>query len=359
MNCILIAIALAGAAEPERAAPSRDIKAEARFVIAGFTEGRSRLQSGEYSVDGYLDESWGDVRDVGPVEIYSAFDFRRDALRFDRSWMSRPADINVLDPSPTGPAREKGGMYVRLPDRTIRYGRNGNRLVTINLPDRGAPPGVYPLDVRLIGFCCWLTLEKNENLEGLLQRYEPYLFDATRAGAIHQLTWVCDKYTSRWEIHFDSERDYVPIRYELFSRKKPTQSIMEYPLVETVQVTWKELDSVWVPSSCSFDKVRPYPSRRELTFSWKSVNHDLEDAVFSWRSMDLPVGIPVFDERLGTMVHLGNVGETRSRASRTDAAAIPEPPGPGIRLWLVVVSCALLLAVGVVLLRKRSFRATD
>lgn len=328
MKSILIAIALAGAADPEGAAPSAEIKAEARFVLAGFTEGRSRLQSGEYSVDGYLDESWGDDRDVGPVEIYSAFDFRRGALRFDRSWMSQSADANVPAPDPSGPIRKKGGMYAQLPDRSIRYRFDGNRLVTINPPDYGAPADVYPFDVRVIGLCCWLTLEKNEDLEGLLHRYEPYLFDATSAGAIHQLTWVCDKYTSRWEIHFDSERDYVPIRYQLFSRRKPTQGIMEYPLVETVQVTWKEADGVWVPSSCSFDKVRPYPSRRELTFSWKSINHDLRDPVFSWRSMDLPAGIPVFDERLGTMVHLGNVGDA---PSRTEASAIPEPPARGIR----------------------------
>ncbi len=289
---------------------------EARMVLAKFIEGRNKFRSGVFSIEGQYDASDPSSRYIGPVEMFSAFDYARDRLRFDRRWSFQSAEPGAANPTPTGKVTIRGGRFVRLPDRLIRYWEDRNGTVEISRPGSETPADVFPFDVRAVGVCSWLTLAKTESHEDILRGFDEYLvgYEHSEDG-IHRLTWENDEYKTRWSVHFDSSKGFVPVRYELSARKKASQEPEDYPPVTVVETTWQESEGIWVPASCSFDIFSPSPRRQTLLFAWKSVNQPVDDSLFTVEGMNLPEGTHVSDARPGLF---------QLRVHDQDQNAVPE-----------------------------------
>src|SRR5438309_1115142 len=88
MNSLSILLSLAlcgdqpGAAEP---AASRDRDELTRFLWTGLKDNRERLRSGVFRARGrYVVDEPQPGRFEGDVQLFSAFDYDKDLLRFDR-----------------------------------------------------------------------------------------------------------------------------------------------------------------------------------------------------------------------------------------------------------------------------------
>jgi hypothetical protein len=78
-----------------------------------------------------------------------------------------------------------------------------------------------------------------------------------------------------------------------------------------------------------------------LTFDWEAVNEPIPDEVFALDGMALPQGTRIANEKLGTGIMEGKVGEDPMK---------PVRPVPGIawRSWWVLGNVVLIVVIAVV-----------
>ena len=134
---------------------------------------------------------------------------------------------------------------------------------------------------------------------------------------IYRVAWKIAKMRLRMDIWIDSKHGYTPIRG--FCRHEPGAT---GDLMETYEVTWKEVSGVWVPRSYhgsfhlplllrrSIPRSPDHPERMEkttytshtevsLSLDWESVNAPVAQDYFAYDHFDLPKGTYMDDERPG------------------------------------------------------------
>lgn len=306
----------------------------AQFALAGLKDGRSKLQSGVFRAHGKLDRSTEAVDPVaGPIDIFSAFDYGRSLVRFDRTepmWVAH-------GPSSTKKLQPYGGKFVSTPDMAIRL-MSGDHAGEITA---SAPPAnkiIRVFDVRMVGVSTWGTLDTRLTLDEMISLYRRWyllVFAAVDKNEVYTLRWTDKDSETRTELRLDGARDFVPIRFELRSRDERASREEWGPVVNLSTVSWSRVNDVWVPHEWHEEETTGATKKRDLTFDWKSINGPIDKALFT------PEGLGVDD----VIFHDRRFGKPVVISVRPEASAVNDisPAGRGYRKLLVIAAVNVVL----------------
>jgi hypothetical protein len=335
----------------------------AQFVLAGVKHGASQLKSGAFRAHGRFQSTssrTGQQR-IDELQIFSAFDFEKGLLRFDR--VDKDAASSQLPNSPPrsfGPTTTRTRQIptqpllhdlrlVRTPDRLIHW-VGGNPSATIDLPTAKLAAGFgLRFDVRSLGFCNYPGLRATFD-----ELYPPLLRDPVdeaveEANGVYRVSWLLAQGALRSRVWFDPSKDFAAIRME----ESPRSTTLPHKVWEPTTVsdtTWTRVNNTWVPKTYHIEVRRRDQSLGEsydLAFNWEQVNEPVRRDLFTWEGMGLPEGTRIVDARLGRdrAVELARAGEIPE--------TIIEPESHGLGAWWVVLTACALLAMWLVVRGRR------
>jgi hypothetical protein len=269
---------------------------------------RQELRQGVFRAKGRVvdvDPDWGGF--VGPVEIYCVFDFPAQNLRFDRIeaariWAPSEGPHKKGDEDAWKPG-EQGGKFIRTSTQQI-YLRLGEQNATITLASKKPMSWAKPFDIRTLGLATWNGLITGQtNAEKSFQLHKqtlPYDIAEEREG-IYRVRWEFPQARAhRCTIWINAKTGFSPIRQELQRRAGPSREKDWAPEPdERFELTWKQIDGVWVPETfAATTHIGPGILREyHLAFSWESVNKPVADETFTVKGLELRPGARVVDVR--------------------------------------------------------------
>jgi hypothetical protein len=350
---MLIAMGIAGEngpQEPSSPPPPQQLKT-ARLVLKGMKDNRDRLRSGVFRAHGtrqQADES-GKLQLNHPVAYYCAFDFAKDAFRFDGD------DFEMIGsegppPSPPKPTRVKT-IYADTPKENLFwYGRTPYRLHSRR---SGAAPDLVTtiFDVRCLGISYMADMQERftpftklcDNLG--LNGTEGITRVRAEADGVVRVDWARG-YQSLMKdsVWFDEKRGYSPIRLEF------RYGDYNSPIQEKCETTFARVSDVWVPRTFVIERTPRgrMVKRLELAFEWESVNKPVSRSLFTADGLGLPRGTEILSLELGRPVILGYVGGSDAPAPRT-----------GVSTWVrgVLLGASLVAILTIAFLLLRRYRA--
>ncbi len=340
------------------------------FLVAGLKTERQRLLQGVFRVDGVeIREDPAPVGKLeGPVEMFGAFNFDEGCYRFDRrapswNWTLKGQEKELLD-----------RKICRTPELSLHYNSRYSRL-EIHAPDVVDPQTLLVtdgyLDVRCVGIYNFGQLFKSLELGAVYDKFLNLggLENCVEDGdGVFRVDWtpVQEAHVTWW---IDTRHGFTPIRLEM-RRRIPELGEIEWRAPhQTHEVTWKEIDDVWVPSSYRVFFQTRVPSRKpseppdhkytlghrkftyRYTFEWESVNETVDERYFDYEEFDLPDGTYVADARSGELAILELVGDPL--AVPRDLSEPPTSSWTRPRVLAIVSGGLLLLLLGILAWRRK------
>jgi hypothetical protein len=286
----------------ERRTLAADAKAEelARFAAAGFKAGRAQLKTGVFHATGTKELT----HEVPPlktaVKIYGAFDFEKGSLRFDRDqqiWERVPTEDWKLVPFQ--------GKFALVPDHSLQWTSDDKRTAFIGPPKKRY--GIRPFDVRLVGISNWGGLNDTGTDWPVVDRVfaQKVVAGVIEKGSLYHVGWATPNF--RFDVWFDSKRDFVPVRYEQIIGAADAKGVWPAP-AGIGEAKWTKIEGVWVPSWFKQElKLTKSHYRQELTLERESVNKPVPASLFTWQTLGLPAGTRVVDTRPKEPIKVGIV----------------------------------------------------
>ena len=78
--------------------------------------------------------------------------------------------------------------------------------------------------------------------------------------------------------------------------------------VDTIEITWEEKNSVWVPETCQFSSTQGFSG--EWKFDWSLVNEEVPSRYFNVGDLsETPIPVRVFSKELGESIQIGTAGQ--------------------------------------------------
>jgi hypothetical protein len=375
----------AGAEEPNK--PSE--KAELfRFLMDGMKTNRMHLRQGVFRAHGRrVLEDPRLKRIEGPVEIYCAFDFPAQKLRFDRSEPKRevprvivqdpkkvkrgadlkdPNIVQVIEPKQDW--RESAGKYIHTPNEMISlekmfaYGEADPwRHAAVQSPDKRPPQWAKPFDVRVLGLDYWATFVsgfRGRNGERAFAFYDKVLVDEVSQvsdGVYRFRLHNAMEKNARLTLFIDAKHGVTVVRMEHQRRSKtPAEDGWDEPF-DQCELTWKELSGVWVPQTlvASNRQGKGILEEYHLAFAWESVNQPVDDVVFTVKGLEPEPLTYVIDSRSGKPVTTDIIGFKEAAAKAREPVSSSWTP---VRIVAAGFFTALLAALSfwIIVKRRRS-----
>jgi hypothetical protein len=218
----------------------------------------------------------------GPVELFSAFDYEKKLLRFDRKEQLLAGTIMGGDddknPSHQAPVpSEQGGKLVLTPTATDIWHLGDSMAITYP-PEKDVSRSVRPFDVRAVGLYDWLGMMKGYSFEQMYSTYLKMAVDSVEEkGRVHKLILLAPagRRAMRIEIWLDATRGFSPVRMQRCFRSgnSPTGQWSHPDVI--VETAWDEQNGIWLPKSwkiASYSRDSRLIERYDLAFEWQSVN---------------------------------------------------------------------------------------
>ncbi|MFO0914664.1 MAG: hypothetical protein U0795_17030 [Pirellulales bacterium] len=278
-------------------------------ILAGARAERERIRSGLFRVVGTAQEttSWTNQTITKSLTGFGAFDVDAGLFRWDRR-------VDIAGGKP-------GAEFKCLikPDMEFYYSENFHK-AEIHLPGSG-PPESNPdvgrlLDIRAFGLLFDANVESGATPDmataalsnNPLFGKEPIIEDA--GNGVARVTWTAEpvkNVTDQLEWVVDTANGYTPIRRtqtETVDGKDPLPVAMQ-------ELTWKQIDEVWVPVGYKLNSVRrvPAPNAEGVgTFArtvhweikWEMVNEGaISRDLFDIHKLGLPIGTVIMEAREG------------------------------------------------------------
>jgi hypothetical protein len=286
----------------------------------------------------------------GKSSIFSCFDFSRGLQRFDRKDELAQFDFDngggvkkfVLD-----------ARAVLTPDRIIDW--NTGNVSLIRVRDKAAEPSpALPFDIRVFGMAGIPSIERNELVGGLLERYckTPVTGLHSDPEGVHAISWQlsADVQGTR-TIWFDETKGFAPIRMEVSIIEPGGES----RVVIKSQVTWQLVNGFHVHKSASIEM----PSERLVAydFEWENVNEIVPDERFTEEGLQVTSPLEVIDTRLGVPVVVKTLNfSTQDKSTEEHLSRNSLAERSRKSYWSTLIIISNLVAVGLlfVYLRRRS-----
>ena len=364
----LAAIALAVSAYPVNTVCSLEKDSPdgvtSEFVLKGMRSHRQRLLRGEVLITGMKESEYADGRSQeADVEMTVAFDFEKNLVRFDRR---EPADASGMQS-----ADMARSFYWRTKtEAAIAKVNNQGEKPTLEIhPADYVPvrPWHRPFDVRAVGVYYWPNFRSGTPLEQILEGFmttTPVETTETSDG-IYCLVWEFND-RQRRTLWVDGNRGFTPAKMVIQDKGTPIGEDWDANPVLANEVSWKEVDGVWVPDTFKIQKrtVRVERSAQGelrtagensmsymLAFEWKSVNQPLPEELFSYREHELEDGSYVVDYRSGEPVVVELIGAEPTHRGGQEDARKHDAGWAMSRVMVVFGSVLILLAIAMLLLR--------
>ena len=359
---LLSAICLAGFATARSGSPndtpanlSADEEKTAAFVLAGVRHSQEQFKSGIFRVNGRLvkkdrdsTKEWEQFLNVfGGLQIDPEATFR-----FDRRDSMSP-DASLVEPR----------RYILTAEKAIYWGGGGN--VGISRPDFDdivRLSGFF--DVRTMGLATFGEFVGGRRYEAVTEwLFSQKLGEVEMASnGLYRLAWFYDphasgSYSHKHVVWFDGAKGFLPIRMEARRRGANAGEWLE-PLT-TNEATYRKVSGVWIPVHARIESQHSKDVEQwyELSFDWERVNSPLPKHMFSVVGFEVPKHVRVIDDRLGSRIDLGRVGNL----DEYDSASLERERNDGVRIGRIVgyvsVSGALLVAAIWFVLRARKRKA--
>jgi hypothetical protein len=266
------------------------------YLMSGVKKGRLLINSGVYRAYGTMlgKGEDGEPDTEGKVEIYCAFDYAKEDLRFDRT---QPVLMRDEGEQQWRLLRHKH-QYVRTQkNQIIRHPIGG--VISIRPLDSVLKSGAHPFDIRVVGLAMHAIMHDTESFESLykLDAEEPPKSVERIDKDITKITWKrrLREYT-KW---INETQGFTPIRYEVHRQDKDTGG---RKLVYRCEATWQEKSGVWVPKTMRSENTKPVETL-EIAFEWESVNSPIPPITFTPEGFDVEKHLaPVVDHTLGKPV---------------------------------------------------------
>ncbi|PQO27621.1 hypothetical protein C5Y96_19025 [Blastopirellula marina] len=340
-----------------------------QFIIAGMRTERQQLKSGAYTANGKFSvKEPGSPAVSGEMSLKGFFDATQDKFRSDSK---RPART-----MPSADAKDKWNAtsrkVVSTPDMSLFYNENFDRL-EVHQPGvlelSSMPNTEGYLDVRVLGITSFSHLFKNRTIHDSFSELEkaPASECIDEGEGIYRIVWITGPEDRRFTIWVDTQNGFTPIRLQWQFYKIGSSGEWLDPF-EVHEIGWRQSSSEWVPTSYRMNTQIALPSRSkpdklengtpatreihyDLSFNWKSINEPLDDTLFEYESMELPVGTSLVDARSGDRERLGTTG-----------VASGQPTAPEVRtrspwVWLLVIGNVLFVIAVIAYFVARSRRA--
>lgn len=269
-----------------------DQKELLQTLLQGMQQQRSLLRSGEFKANAVVTDSTTPLRVELKAECFFSQQFQQ--FRFDQ-------DVKQVTPHP----KKKGetrtlrsrSIYVKTPEYSIHTEGN-NTSVRINEPDY-KPYGYYsPFDIRVIGLINGAELLHGVSrsgsrwfLPGVLQTYQTYtLKHITRQSeGVFEITWLFGKSNEfKLMLWIDERHGYTPTNYLVYRKTGTPKKFEQTPFIKS-EITWKEIENVWVPVALNTEGQFNH-RRLIMKFDWLKVNQPVSATVFTVDGMQLPQG---------------------------------------------------------------------
>jgi len=377
------------AGEPKKPVEKADLF---RFLIDGMKTNRLALRQGVFRAHGRrVLERPNAPRIEGPVEIYCAFDFPAQKLRFDRSEPERVETrvivkdakkvkkrADLKDPSnivevlePKQDSEESAGKYVHTPKETLSmrkivvYGEKGPwNHIEVTSPDKRPPDWLKPFDVRVLGLDYWATLVSGfraTNGERAFTLYDKVLVDDASEVSDGLYRFRLRRpigSNSRFSLLIDAKHGVTVVRMDHQKRSQTGAGDGWDEPFDQCELTWKELNGVWVPETmvASNRQGKGMLEQYDLSFAWESVNQPVDDVVFTVKGLEAPPMTYVVDVRSGKPVTTEIIGRSEVFAKARQEVT---SPWAAVRVVLAVLTIVVLAALSFwIILKRRRARGT-
>ena len=343
LRLAVVALALLSLCVDDALAAKVD-REEAVFALMAMKDSRERLISGVFRASGRAQSGDDYTR---ALDVYQAFDYSADLYRMDET-------ETVLG------ERARREADPRRNVRTEKFARNrdasthflGRQDVEIERPEHRPQPSFTVFDVRTVGIMSWSAFKRGASFADLFPKLleRKITVFSQEANGLIKIAWeMGESREAQLIVWLDSKRGHSPVRLELRVRMNPED---EWSAIKaTSEATWEEVNGVWVPKTVvlvnHFNATKTY----ELAFEWESVNEPVPAKLFTWHGFDLPSHTLILDNRLGTPIQLGHVGDF---VAPVESAA--ESTGR-TRIAIVVATLSAAVILLMVFLRWRRGRA--
>jgi hypothetical protein len=276
------------------------------YVMMGLKDNRNRLKTGLFKARGTYSETDGKGADRlrGKVEIFCAFDFPGDRIRFDRSLpMPRSADTAKQNESEQG--EESGNtaktQIILTKKEVISFvASSGGVFIYSAEEERTKRLQGLPFDVRALGLYLWydfLHYKRFEQIHDTISKSTPLRIERD-ADSRCKITWDFggSMLVTAW---IDEKKGFTVLRSETRLTKGRSASVQ--PDFKT-EVTWELREDVFVPKTLKHQNQRgQILLSYDLVFEWESVNQPLDDRHFKLDGLGIKERTPVKNTITGTL----------------------------------------------------------
>ncbi|QDT42646.1 hypothetical protein Pan241w_27330 [Gimesia alba] len=292
----LSAIASAPAQKPT-AKEKHEQKKVVQSLLQGMQQQRSLLKSGEFKADAVVTDFATPLRIELKADCFFSQQFKK--FRFDQ-------DVKQITPHPKKKGEKRTlhsrSIYVKTPEYSIHTEGN-NTGVRINDPDY-KPYGYFsPFDIRVIGLINDSELLYGMSrsgsrwfLPGVLQMYQSYELEriTRHSEGVYEVTWFFGKSNEfKLVLWIDELHGFTPTKYSVYRKTGTPKRFDSKPAIKS-EITWKEIESVWVPVAFNTDSQFNH-QRLEMKFEWLKINQPIPATVFTVDGMELPKGRRIED----------------------------------------------------------------
>ncbi|WP_339734736.1 hypothetical protein [uncultured Gimesia sp.] len=261
-------------------------------LLQGMQEQRELLKSGEFKADAVVTSPLAELRIELKADCFFSQQFKQ--FRFDQ-------DVKQITPhlknkGETRTLRSRS-IYIRTPEYSIHTEGN-NTGVRINEPEY-KPYGYYsPFDVRVVGLINDFELMRGMSHSGsrwflprVMQMYQTYKLERIipQRKGVYEVTWLFGKSNEfKLVLWIDERHGFTPTKYSAY-RKTGTPKMFGPMPVTNSEITWKEIENVWVPVVLKTESQFNH-QRLEMKFEWLKINQPVPVAIFTVEGMKLPKG---------------------------------------------------------------------
>ncbi|MDO5577055.1 MAG: hypothetical protein Q4F84_08245, partial [Fibrobacter sp.] len=219
--------------------------------------------------------------------IMIAFDYNKGFYRFDRD-------------------NDKRNRSLRTPDYYYEYVEEIQKnpiVMRQSVQERTPSNFIQPFDIRNLGFFNFVgpyweqEYTKNE-LEKFLKD-KPLSFEESLSGVftimVEQIPPILDYPPFKRKYWIDSKQGYSLVR-------------VEYGGTDTIEISWKEINRTWVPTSFRLSSTQQNNQSAEWKIDWLYVNETVPDDYFDPTLLSEQTTMLVSDE-LGELVVIGKIGK--------------------------------------------------
>lgn len=335
-----------------------------QFLMMGMKDNFDRLQRGVFQATGRFTDRSPDFGDLeGEVTLFSAFDFQKDWLRFDRS---EPVRKHASPNSKTWVSELQGGRFAHTPEGSVQW-HLGTTIAGIKRASEAPSSLIRPFDIRSLGIYFGNGLSKGYPFRELHARYLEYPLErvVSTQNGIHQLTFLLKPYPDQRQgdvrvvLWIDEKAGFSPIRTEWTERDLRDLNAWK-PSMEVNETTYQLVSEVWVPRTYRTERRSDKVSQcLELAFEWQSVNQPVPRELFTKEGLELKTGTSYMDTTSGKPIVVGAAGVKNFPNKFGPEGPIYDKPTYAWLYWTLGSLAAAMLLVALPWYRRRAKAARN